>query len=625
MSADQVILIAIIFSSTLLFVTRWLPTEVTSMLIIVALGVTGLLDTQQALSGFSSTALVTVAAMFILSGGLLRTGALEAVTAFLARFSQGNVRRLLTSIGLISSTSSAFINNTPVVVMMVPVLLSLSNQMRIRPSKLLIPLSYFSVLGGTMTLFGTSTNILLDDLYRQSGGPGFSVFQFTPLGIVFTLVGAVYIIVVSNRLLPNRAPLVDLASQRNQNAYITELQVGESSQVTGSPVRSVFDRIAAVERTQMPTVITRHRRIQNNPRRLNPAAEELKSVELLQIFRERTIFRAEETAKLSLEIGDVLFVAGTPGEITRFMEQTGTHFASVLEDGSRVPVDDIERKVIEAVVLPDSPFNGRLIGDLELNQQFGVKIMGLQHYGRQFLTGLRDTRLSSGDVLLLQGKSGGLRQASDQGRLMLVEGVERGILRTTKNRIALIIMLAVVLLAALTSVPISILALAGAVMMIVLKCLRVDEAFRSLDASTLLLLAGTIPLGVAMSTTGLAQMAVDYLLQVLGGSNPVIFLSVFYLLTNLLTQLLSNNAVAVLLMPIGLSLALSLGVSPTPFLMAIAFGASASFMTPMGYQTNAIVMGPGGYTFGDYLRIGVPLSVIMWLLATVLIPIFYPL
>ena len=215
--------------------------------------------------------------------------------------------------------------------------------------------------------------------------------------------------------------------------------------------------------------------------------------------------------------------------------------------------------------------------------------------------------------------------SAESGKLMLVEGVDGGILRTTKNRIALLIMAMVVVLAVVTPIPVAILALAGASAMIIAKCLRVDEALSSLDAGTLFLLAGTIPLGVAMDTTGLAQDIVDLLLRFLGHASPVVFLSVFYLMTNLLTQILSNNAVAVLLMPIGLSLSVTLGISPTPLLMAIAFGASASFMTPMGYQTNAIVMGPGGYTFTDYLRIGVPLSIILWLVATVMIPIIYPL
>ena len=624
MSLQQILLILLIGAATYLYLSRRLPTEVVSLLVIAVLGITGLLDAGDALSGFSSTAMVTVAAMFVLSGGLLRTGALEALTLFLTRTAQGNPRRLLLSIGLIAAISSAFINNTPVVVMMVPIMLSLSSQLKIRPSKLLIPLSYFSVLGGTMTLLGTSTNILLDDLYRKAGGPGFGIFEFAPLGIIFTLVGTIYVVMVSWRLLPDRSPLSELVDNRRPNTYLTEVVVSDDSAVAGQTVKQVFERIATAGR-RVPAMHRQHRRI-GNVRRRDPKGEEAtRTVELVELFRDRRVYRAEETATETLQGGDALLIAGTPGALTQFVEASGTYLAPLLADGARVAVDDVERKVMEAVVLPNSAYNGTRIGDLELNRLYGVHIMGLQHHGRQMMSGLRDMRLASGDVLLLQARPAGLRAASDSGSLMLVEGVETNIPRTTKNRVAILIMLLVVATAALTSIPIAVLALAGAAAMIISKCLRVDEALRSLDSGTLLLLAATIPLGIAMETTGLARLIVDGLLQMLRGASPLIVLSVFYLMTNLLTQVLSNNAVAVLLMPIGLNLSVTLGISPTPLLMAIAFGASASFMTPMGYQTNAIVMGPGGYRFGDYLRIGIPLSIIMWLLATVMIPILYPL
>ncbi len=285
MTLEQILLVILIAGATVLFLTRWLPTEVTSLLIIASLGFTGLLDANQALSGFSSTAMVTVAAMFVLSGGLLRTGALEAVTAFLVRFSSGSVRRLLTSIGLVSSTSSAFVNNTPVVVMLVPVLLSLSRQLRIRPARLLMPLSYFSILGGTMTRSGTSTNILLDDLYRQAGGPGFGIFEFFPLGIIFTVIGTVYVVLLSDKLLPDRTSLSELAGERARNAYVTELLVSAGSQVVGLSVGEVFSRIAMLDRPRTPAVQRRHRRI-DNVRRLgsDEGDEEQKTVELLQIL-----------------------------------------------------------------------------------------------------------------------------------------------------------------------------------------------------------------------------------------------------------------------------------------------------------------------------------------------------
>jgi di/tricarboxylate transporter len=262
---------------------------------------------------------------------------------------------------------------------------------------------------------------------------------------------------------------------------------------------------------------------------------------------------------------------------------------------------------------------------MELNRLYGVNIMGVQHQGRQHVRGLRNMRLSSGDVLLLQGEPANLHAAADAEELLLVEGVDQSILRRQKNRQAILIMLGVIVLASLTSVPIVVLALTGAGLMVITKCLRADEALRALEPRALLLLAAAIPMGHAMETTGLAQAAVDLLLTALGGVSPVIFLSIFYLLTNLLAQFISAKAVAVLFTPIALSLAATLGVSPTPLMITIAFATAASFLTPMGHQVNAIVMGPGSYSFGDYIRIGLPMTLLMWLTGSLLIPLLWPL
>jgi di/tricarboxylate transporter len=285
----------------------------------------------------------------------------------------------------------------------------------------------------------------------------------------------------------------------------------------------------------------------------------------------------------------------------------------------------MEQKVVEAVVLPDSRLNDRIIGELELNRMYDVKIMGVQHQGRQHIRGLRSRRIASGDVLLLQGDSASLNAASDTEQLMMVEGIDDSIPRRSKNWQALLIMLAVILLAALSPIPIVVLALTGAGLMIVTKCLRADEALRSLEPRALLLLAAAIPMGHAMETTGLAQAAVDLLLGFPISSNPVIFVSLFYLLVNLLAQFISAKAVAVLFTPIALSLAASMGVNPTTLLMVIAFATAAGFLTPMGHQVNAIVMGPGSYTFGDYIRIGLPMTILMWVVGSIFIPIIFPL
>ncbi len=618
---DQLLLIAIILLSTALYVTSWLPTEITALGTIVALMATGLLEPGDALSGFSSTATITVGAMFILSAGLMRTGALEMITLYLGRFAQGSARRLLLLLALVEIPVSAFMNNTPVVVMMIPVVVSLCRQYNLRPSKFLLPVSYFAVLGGTVTLLGTSTNILVSDLYHKAGGSGLGLFDFTALGLVYAAVGGGFLVLFGHRLLPNDSPLATLTHLHTHATYLTEMVVAAESKVNGRQVTAVFEQIALHSRSHTP--LRRHRRLHSGEPR--PPQPPPASVTLLEVLRDGQRYQAEPLQKLILQPADILLVSGPPKDLLLLQQTHQLSLATVFEDTLKAGNLDLKEQVMEAVIMPGSEIVGNSLKQLQLHSRFGVKIMGIQHQGSQQMQGLRDQRLIVGDVLLLQGETVNLRTAAASCRMLLVEGVEESLIRKTKNTTALLIMGLVVALATFTEIPIVTLSLAGAMTLMLTRCLRVDEAAASLEVPTLMLLAGTIPIGLAMESTGLVQTLVDSLVSVVGLSNPHLFLVVFYILTALLTELLSNNAVAVLLTPVALSLAATLAVDPMPLLVAVIFGASASFMTPFGYQTNAIVMGPGGYKFVDYLRIGLPLQLLMVLIASSLIPVLWPL
>jgi len=591
---EAIILTAIILGGLIMFATRIVPIEVTSLLIIAALALTGILEPSEALQGFSSTATVTIAAMFVLSAGLARTGAVEALTGRLETYCSLRASSVLIVFAGIVALSSAFINNTPVVVIMVPVLLSICRGGPLRPSRIFLPISYFSILGGTCTLIGTSTNILVDDLFRKAGGAGFNIFDFTPLGLVYLLVGVTAIVILAPRLIPERTSLTALIPGQRAARFVTEFVIEEGSKLVGASVREIFEKTG--------------------------------SVQLLELIRREEIFLLIHAKEMYLEVGDALIVEGSPQEINAVLSRhQGLELASVVEDDTRVPMKTIQLKMVEAVILPDSPFTGRFVRDLGLNRLYGVKVMAVQRRGRQHRYKIRAMRLQPGDVLLLQADDPGLAALRETGAVLIEEGVEQTIHRRRRMPVAIAIMITVVIAAASLGVPLAVAAIGGAALMMITRCVRTDEALRSLDIPTLMLLAGTIPIGVAMLKTGLAKAIVEGVVSCVGTSQPWIILSSFYLLTAILSAFLSNHATAVLLVPIAIDMAGRLGFDPRPLVIAVAFGASASFATPIGYQTNAIVMGPGGYTWGDYLRLGIPLTLIMWITATVLIPVFWPL
>ena len=436
------ILVVILIVSTILYITRWIAIEITSILTIVALAFTGIQKPDQSFSGFSNSGTLTVAAMFVLSSGLVRTGALEFVTFQLARFSRGSTRRLLLLLSATIPPVSALMNNTPIVVMMMPVVVSLSRRFGMSPSKLLLPVCYITTLGGTITLLGTSTNIIVDDMYRQSGGAGFSLFDFIPFGLIYAAVGVGYIVTVGYRLLPDRTPPLGLNTRGEDSTYVSEVVVAADSKLAGR-VPGHFMQLRAFRRpaSRRDMNLSLRRRIgrSSSAGQGNTATH----IELLEIVRDERLLLAEDAADLPLAVGDRLMISGGANEITAFLKETHSTLATVLADDKRVALSSLQQTVVEAVVMPDSPFSGRVVGTLELHRRFGVDVMGVQRQGRHQSEGLRALTLRDGDVLLLRGAAHNLRQLRESARLLLVEGVEKSIVRSDKNRQALVIMLGV--------------------------------------------------------------------------------------------------------------------------------------------------------------------------------------
>ena len=600
-----------------LLVSGKVRTEVVSLALIAVLGLSGLLSPAQALSGFASQATLAVAAMLALSAGLERTGVVEYLASFLARRSGPTPWRVLAALALPTSLLSAFMNNTAIVALMMPVALQLARRSGQRPSKLLLPVSYFSILGGTCTLIGTSTNLLVDSLAREAGQPGFGMFEFTGLGVVYLLAGGLYLALAGVRLLPERTGITDLLAVQAPGRFLTEVVLRPGSRYADRPLGEVFAREDDVQVLEV---------VRDEEPLLGPAAD------------------------FVLRAGDVLYVESTAQKLTLLLADPEVERGTAVADDQRVPLGEllagemrpganalfqeagpgpatrtrVDLRMAEAVITPSSRFVGRPVRELGLSRRHGVQVLAIRRLGRQHLYNLRGLRLKAGDVLLLQGEPSALRGIHEEGDFLLMEGIERTLIFPRRAPLAVAILVTVVALASADVAPLAFLALAGVAAMLVGGCMAVRDATRALEPAVLLLIAAMIPLGTAMEATGMAQSVADAVVRLAGAAGPFVLVSAFYFMTSVLTEFLSNNAAAVLLTPIALQTAARMDMSAEPLLIAVLFGASASFSTPIGYQTNTMVMGPGGYNFRDFVRVGVPLNLLLWVVASLLIPVFWP-
>lgn len=589
---NHIVLLLVMLLSLWLYFSQRYPYFVVAFFTLAGLMLAGGVSPHVALSGFSSPATITITSMFILSAGLVKTGALNGLTVKLVHSSRSGMTRALLILGLIVAMSSAFMNNTPVVMLMVPVVLAMSREHGYFASKLLIPMSFFAIFGGTFTLMGTSTNLLVDDVWRSGGGAGFAMFDFLPLGLVFFVVGGLYLMTLGRKLLPETQSFSSLLPEEKSSHFVTELVVTAKSKLVGQQLKS--------------NMVNR------------------KHLKVMEIIRGEEVFLGEACQDLVLERGDALIIEGTLQELTQFKSSAKTRLATVIEDRERVPIRTVQMKFVELVVPPDAIFIGKRLRGLGLNRKFGVKVIAIQRRGRQHNYDLRLFRIKAGDVLLVQATQEDLERVKKSGDFLVVDHRIQNIQRTHKAKLAVAIMALVVLTAVLTHLPLVSLALAGAALMILTRCLTVEEALSAIDINVFFLLVGTIPLGASLVEAGMMEDLIAVMLKTGGTLPPVLLISFLYLMTNLATSVLSNNSVAVLFSPLAVGLAAHLSLSPEPFLMAVAFGASACFISPIGYQTNLIVMGPGGYRFRDYFKVGIPLTLILWALSTWLIPVFWP-
>jgi di/tricarboxylate transporter len=576
--------LAILFVMFVFFVRETYPVEVTAIGGAAVMFVLGILPQDGLVKSLSNAAPWTIASMFIIAGALVRTGALGWASNLALKLVARSPKKGLAGISVGTVGLSAFMNNTPLVVVLIPVFMKLSRALNISASKLMIPLSYMTILGGTITLIGTSTNLVVDGVAKENGLAHFGIFEITPLGLCCAAIGLIYLGLFTKRLLPDRDSMASMLTDRSRMKFFTEVAVPEGSVLIGQKV----DEVALFKRD---------------------------SIRVVDVLRGDVSLR-RALAEVVLQEGDRV-VLRTP-------------MSEILDLKDRKAIRDIDKlssvatNTVEVLITPGCHMIGRSLGSMRLRRRYGVYPLAVhrknQNIGRQ----LDDLVVQVGDTLLLEGAPGDIQRLATEMEMVDISEPSDRAYRRGHAPIVVAVLVAVVGLAALDVAPILFLAMMGVAVVLLTRCIDADEAFSMVDGRLMALIFAMLAVGAGLEHSGAVEAVVGLVAPYMVGLAPFALIFVVYGLASFLTEIVSNNAVAVILTPIVISLAAQLGVDPRPFVVAVMFGASASFATPIGYQTNTLVYGPGGYRFTDFIRIGLPLNLILLVAMSFLIPIFFP-
>lgn len=585
---DIILVLAILVGAVILFISEKFPIDLVAFMVLGTLLVFGLVTPEEGMSGFSNPATVTVAAMFILSAGLQKTGAMVTVGQLLVRYGRNHFSALMVIMGAVG-VMSAFVNNTAAVAVFLPMVMALAAKRKIAASKLLIPLSYASQFGGVCTLIGTSTNLLVSVISEQAGYGAFSMFEFSRLGLIMFFAGFLYFLLFGRKLLPERKAQ-ELTAAYELGEYIAEMRVGKDSSLIG---RTVMESNLGTEH----------------------------DVTILRLLDEER--RVWAPYRQRLREGSVLLVRGRLQELMELKKAEKLELNAEFELRDEA-LQDTEMNLVQVLVPPHSRLIGRTLKDTYFRHRYNALVLAIQRRGAPLREKLNTVRLQIGDALLIMAESKNIRQLRADDDFIVLGEVQEPSLRSRKVPFAIGIVALVVGVAALNIMPILISAILGCIAMVLTRCLSLEEAQKSVDWTVIFLLGGILPLGIAMEKTGAAHWLAANTIEWVGDLGPTAVLAIIYLLTALLTASMSNNASAVLLAPIAIATAIDMNIDPKPLLMAVTFAASTSFATPVGYQTNAMVYGLGGYKYIDYIKVGVPLNLIFWVLAIIFTPVFWP-
>jgi len=592
MNIDIIIVLSILFLGFILFLLEYFTIDVTALIILSCFFGLGYLTPSEAVSGFSNPAVITIGLLFILSSAIQKTGLLEYLVVTINRLLQSSRGLGMAVYYFTVSIASALINNTAIVAIFMPVTIRLAHRYQISPSKMLIPLSYAAILGGTLTLVGTSTNLLVNSIYMSyEGVEPLGMFEFFRYGIIILIIGTIYLLIVAPKLIPSRTVTSSLTKSYHLGGYLTEMRIKKGSALVG---KSCLDRS-----------------INHNY-----------DVTVLDIIRDKNHI-VNNIRRTILKEGDILFVRGTLENFIRMKEVEGITLLTD-EKLTQEELEQEDNELVECLLTDDSDLVGKSLMSTNFRQVFGAFILAIRREGDIIRKKIAHMQLHAFDTLLVYGPTKKISNLSDRGDFIVLGKVEA---RLQKDRfwwVSIYVVLISIFFASIGYVPILKGAFISVVILLCLKIITAQESYQSIHWQVIILIAALIPIGIVLQSTGTADWIGNnisrfiYLFSI--SWQPYVLLATIYFITMILTEISSNVATAIIMVPIAISVSGQLGLESRPFVFAVAFAASASFITPIGYQTNLMVYGPGGYKFSDYIRVGLPLSLLLFLTAVIILP-----
>lgn len=593
---EIVFTLGVVVFALILFIGERFPPDTTAITIVVILMLSGIVTPEEGIAGFGNSATITVMAMFILSAGITRTGALQIIQDWLIKWGGKSTNQNIFILGIIVGPITAIINNTAVVAIFLPMIEEWSKKKNISSSKLMIPLSYCSILGGMLTLVGTSTNILASGLAKQLGYKEFGLFEFSKLGLITFIIGLSYLVIIAPKILPDRKPpnSSSLGESYNLKDYVSEVVITPRSSLVGqtlhqSKIQRKFD------------------------------------LDVLEIIHNDTRFPQPLADKI-ISVGDILLIRVNKGDLLKIKDEKGIEiFPNVQFDNESIEeeINTGEEKVAEILILSNSSLIGSTLKDIRFRQRYNATVLAVRRGEELVRERLGKVPLKFGDLLLVQGPKQSFIGLQTTREMLVLEERNLETIRQDKAWTALGIISGVIILTAVNLLPILVSSLSGVLMMIFTRCLKPGEIYGFVRWDVIFLLAGLLPLGTAMNKSGTTEWLANHLVNLGGNISGYWILTFFFLITSILTEVLSNNASVVLMFPIAVQVAETLNLNPYAFMFAVTFAASNSFTTPIGYQTNTMVYTPGGYRFLDFVRVGGPINLMMVIFVPILIMHLY--